>query len=55
VRRSDGTTAAERFFEGKHENLFDFLVENVRIPDRPKRQHHDMQRRLLGRKKRWVA
>jgi hypothetical protein len=23
VRRSDGTTPAERFFEAKHENLFD--------------------------------
>lgn len=55
ARRSDGTTAAERFFEAKHENLFESLVANVRIPGRPQRQHHDIQKRLLGREKRWVA
>jgi hypothetical protein len=55
ARRSDGTTAAERFFEAKHENLFDSLVANVRIPGRPQRQYHDMQKRLLGREKRWAA
>lgn len=55
VRRSDGTTAAERFFEAKHENLFESLVANVRIPDKPQRQYHDMQKRLLGREKRRVA
>jgi hypothetical protein len=55
VRRSDGTTAAERFFEARHENLFDSLVANVRIPSRPQQQHHDMQKRLLGREKRQVA
>ena len=55
VRRSDGTTAAERFFEAKHANLFDSLVTNVRIPGRPQQQKHDMQRRLLGWKKRRAA
>lgn len=55
VRRSDGTTAAERFFESKHENLFDSLVANVRIPGRPQQQYHDVQKRLLGREKRQVA
>lgn len=55
IRRSDGTTAAERFFEARHENLFDSLVANVRIPGRPQQQHHDMQKRLLGREKRHVA
>ena len=55
ARRSDGTTAAERFFEGKHANLFDSLVTNVRIPNRPQQQHHDIQKRLLGREKRRVA
>lgn len=54
-RRSDGTTPAERFFEAKHDNLFDCLVENVRIPSRPKQQYHDMQKRLIGREKRHVA
>ncbi len=33
--QSDGVTAAERFFSSKHENLFEFQVENVRIPNRP--------------------
>lgn len=55
VRRSDGTTAAERFFETKHEALFDSLVANVRIPGRPQHQHHDTSKRLLGREKRRAA
>jgi hypothetical protein len=55
VRRSDGTTAAERFFEAKHENLFESLVANVRIPGRPQQQHHDIQKRLIGRNKRLAA
>ena len=55
VRRSDGTTAAERFFEAKHKNLFECLVAHVRIPGRPKRQNHDEQKRRIGREKRCVA
>jgi hypothetical protein len=55
IRRLDGTTAAERFFEARHENLFDSLVANVRIPGRPQQQYHDIQKRLLGREKRRVA
>jgi len=55
VRRSDGTTAAERFFEAKHDNLFECLVANVRIPNRPKKQHHDIEKRLQGWKKRLAA
>jgi hypothetical protein len=35
IRRADGSTAAERFFEQKHSNLFSSIVENVRIPGRP--------------------
>jgi hypothetical protein len=54
-RRSDGTTAAERFFEAKHENLFDSLITNVRIPGRPQQQHHDKEKRLLGWEKRHAA
>lgn len=34
IRRADGSTAAERFFEQKHDNLFESLVENARIPGR---------------------
>jgi hypothetical protein len=55
VRRPDGTTAAERFFEAKHANLFDSLVANVRIPGRPQKQNHDIHKRLLGRKKSLAA
>jgi hypothetical protein len=55
VRRSDGTTAAERFFEAKHENLFDSLVANVRIPGRPQQQNHNIEKLLLGREKRLVS
>jgi len=52
VQRSDGTTAAERLFETKHENLFDFLVKSVRIPGRPQKQYHDLKTRQLGWEKR---
>jgi hypothetical protein len=55
VRRTDGTTAAERFFGSKHADLFEHLVTNVRIPAKPKRQHHDLQKRLMGREKRDAA
>lgn len=55
VKRSNGTTAAERFFENKHANLFEYLIEKVRIPSRPQQQRHDIHKRLLGRKKRLVA
>ena len=55
VRRTDGTSAAERFFGSKHDDLFEHLVTNVRIPGRPKAQLHDLQKRLIGRKKRAAA
>ncbi len=55
LRRSDGTTAAERFFEAQHENLFESLVKDVRIPGRPQQQNHDMKKRLLGWEKRRTA
>jgi hypothetical protein len=34
VKRPDGTTAAERFFGGKHRDLFSWLLE--RMPDLPR-------------------
>ena len=55
TRRKDGTTAAERFFGVKHDNLFDSLVATVRIPGKPKQQHHDPEKRLLGWEKRRAA
>jgi hypothetical protein len=38
VRRSDGSTAASRFFGGQHANLFEHLIKTVRIPGRPQAQ-----------------
>jgi hypothetical protein len=36
------------FFEAKHADLFESLVANVRIPERPQRQNHDQQKRLIA-------
>ncbi len=52
TRRPDGTTAAERLFEAKHENLFESLVANVRIPGKPQKQNHDAKKRHDGWEKR---
>jgi len=54
-KRLDKTTAAQRFFNSAHENLFESLVANVRIPGRPQQQYHDPCKRLLGWKKRRIA
>ncbi len=35
ILRADASTAAERFFEQNHGNLFLSIVENIRIPGRP--------------------
>ena len=35
IRRADETTAAERFFEQKHDDLFEYLVRNMPYPPRP--------------------
>lgn len=37
-RKDDGSTAAERFFGSKHGELFEYLVENVKIPEKPQLQ-----------------
>lgn len=42
--RADGKTAAERFFGGRHDNLFESLVTNVRIPGKPATQFHKGKR-----------
>lgn len=36
IRRTDGSTAAVRFFEQEHGNLFEYLVANVQIPGKPR-------------------
>jgi len=35
LTRQDGSTAAQRFFEQPHLNLFDFLLDHVDLPGRP--------------------
>lgn len=35
VTRSDGTTAAERFFEARPRDLFDWLLDRLDVPARP--------------------
>jgi hypothetical protein len=35
IKRMDGTTAAERFFDKKPRKMFEFLLESVDIPGRP--------------------
>jgi hypothetical protein len=36
LKRPDGTTAAERFFENKPINMFEWLVKNMPLPARPR-------------------
>jgi hypothetical protein len=55
IKRADQTTAAQRLFGNSHEDLFESLVKNVRIPGRPQKQHHDLNKRLLGRERRLAA
>jgi hypothetical protein len=35
IKRPDGTTAAERFFENKPNDLFNCLLDQMDIPVRP--------------------
>ena len=38
LTRPDGSTAAQRFFEQPHRNLFDYLLDHVDLPGRPAQQ-----------------
>ena len=38
VKRPDGTTPAQRFFQSDHANLFEWLVENMDYPTRPQKR-----------------
>lgn len=38
IRRRDGTTAAERFFEAPHDDLVDWLLDRVNVPAMPRRR-----------------
>jgi hypothetical protein len=35
IRRADGTTAAERFFDAQHRDLFEWLLDHRDLPARP--------------------
>ena len=37
VKRADSTTAAERFFEAKHNDVFDWLLNRMDYPARPRK------------------
>ena len=43
IRRPDGTTAAERFFEQKPRDLFDYLLERMEAPPRPAQKRKTLQ------------
>ena len=43
VKRSDATTAAERFFSAKPQNLFEWLLERVDLPGRPAQKRSQSQ------------
>ena len=45
VKRSDGTTAAERFFGAKPRDLFEWLLERVNIPGRPAQKRSQPKRK----------
>lgn len=47
LRRSDGSTAAERFFGQKHEDLFAHLVEVMAEPVRPRQRKKKERKPLL--------
>ncbi len=38
IKNSEGTTPAERFFETKHKDLFEWLLENMAFPARPRKR-----------------
>jgi hypothetical protein len=38
IRNRDGTTPAERFFEASHKDLFEWLLENMDYPARPRQR-----------------
>ena len=38
IRNRDGTTPAERFFEAKHNDLFEWLLDNMDYPARPRKR-----------------
>jgi len=46
IKRADGTTAAERFFEQKPKDLFTWLLDKVELP-RPRKKHQRLAKNGL--------
>lgn len=42
IRRPDGTTAAERFFEKKPRDVFRYLLDNLALPARPAKRRKEI-------------
>ncbi len=38
IKRPDGTTAAERFFEAKPKDIFEWIVDRIELPARPRKK-----------------
>jgi len=47
-KRKDGTTAAERFFHQKPKDIFDWLLERVSWPVRPRSRGRKMEVKMCG-------
>ncbi len=45
VKRSDGTTAAERFFGEKPRDLFEYLLDRLDLPGRPAQKRSQPQQK----------
>ena len=38
LKRKDGTTAANRFFEQEHDDLFESILNKMSYPSRPRKR-----------------
>lgn len=48
IKRSDGTTAAERFFESKPKDLFQHLLSSLTLPARPAKKRSRLSMQLAA-------
>jgi hypothetical protein len=46
IKRSDGTTAAERFFGAKPRDLFEYILDQVDLPGRPAQRRSHPKRKV---------
>jgi hypothetical protein len=42
LKRSDGTTAAERFFGAKPKDMFQYLLDHINLPARPRKRQKEI-------------